>query len=183
MKKNIKVLLNKLRGIQSIEKLKKRGLKIGENVTIMGGVIIDPSHCWHIEIGSDVIIAPNVHILAHDASTKIFFGHTRVANVKIGNRVFIGAGTIILPGVTVGDDVVIGAGSVVKKDILPNAVVVGNPAKIICSLDEYIQKQNEKMNDENTFDESFTLRNPNFSEEQRIQMFETCDKQGALFVE
>lgn len=183
MKKNIKILLDKLRGVQSVEKLKKRGLKIGKNVTIMGGVIIDPSHCWHIEIGSDVIIAPNVHILAHDAGTKLFLNHTKVANVRIGNRVFIGAGTIILPGVTVGDEVVIGAGSVVKKDVPSNTVAVGNPAKIICSLDEYIQKQNEKMNDENTFDESFTLRNRDFSEKQRRQMFETCDKQGELFVE
>lgn len=183
MRERLQKLINKIRGVQSVEKLKKRGLKIGKNVTIMGGVIIDPSHCWHIEIGSDVIIAPNVHILAHDAGTKLFLNHTKVANVKIGNRVFIGAGAIILPGVTVGDDVVIGAGSVVTKDILPNAVAVGNPAKIISSSDEYIQKQKEKMNAENTFDESFTLRNRDFSEKQRRQMFETCDKQGELFVE
>ena len=46
--KLIKKILSKIRGEQSLEKLKKRGLKIGKNVMIMGGVIIDPAHCWHI---------------------------------------------------------------------------------------------------------------------------------------
>lgn len=182
MKKKLRELLYRLRGVQPIEKLKKRGLKIGERVTIMGEVIIDPSHCWHIEIGSDVIIAPRVHILAHDASTKIFLNHTRVANVKIGNRVFIGAGTIILPGVTIGDDIVIGAGSVVTKDVPSDSVAVGNPAKIICSLDKYIQKQREKMNGENIFNESYTLRNPNFSESQRRILFELCKGKNQIFI-
>ena len=179
----VRKLLHKLRGVQSIEKLKKRGLKIGNNVTIMGEVIIDPSHCWHIEIGNNVIIAPRVHILAHDASTKIFLNHSRVANVKIGNRVFIGAGTIILPGVTIGDNVVIGAGSVLKKNVPSNSVAVGNPAKVICSLDEYIEKQKDKMLTENTFDASFTLRNSAFSEEQRRKMIDVCAKYNELFVE
>lgn len=179
----LKKLLNKLRGVQSIEKLKKRGLKIGENVTIMGEVIIDPSHCWHIEIGNNAIIAPRVHILAHDASTKLFLNHTRVSNVKIGNHVFIGAGTIILPGVTIGNRVIIGAGSVVTSSIMDNSVAVGVPAKIICSLDDYLEKQKNKMNDKNLFDEYYTLRNPNFSESQKTEMMDACNRDGEIFVE
>ena len=178
-----KKLLNRLRGVQSIEKLKKRGLQIGDNVTIMGEVIIDPSHCWHIEIGNDVILAPRVHILAHDASTKVFLNYTRVSNVKIGNSIFIGAGTIILPGVTIGDNVIIGAGSIVKKNIPENSVAVGNPAKVICSLDEYLDKQRRKMTNDNTFDSSFTLRNREFSKDQRNKMVEVCHKFEELFVE
>lgn len=181
--KLIKRYLAKLRGEQSLEKLIKRGLKIGENVTILGGVIIDPSHCWHIEIGDDVIIAPRVHILAHDASTKLFLNHTLVANVKISNRVFIGAGSIILPGVTIGEDVIIGAGSVVKKSIPSNSVAVGNPARVISSLDEYIAKQKLKMKPTNTFDKSFTLRNPNFSEIQRNEMSNSSIENQVIFVE
>lgn len=179
----IKKLLNRIRGSQSIDKLKNRGLIIGNNVTIMGEVLIDPSHCWHIEIGNDVIIAPRVHILAHDASTKIFLNHTRVANVKIGNEVFVGAGTIILPGVTIGNRVIIGAGSVVKSDVPDNSVAVGVPAKVISSLDEYIAKQKPKMHVENTFDASFTLRNPEFTNEHRKKMLESCDKYKEIFVE
>lgn len=179
----LKKILNRLRGVQSIEKLKKRGLRIGNNVTIMGEVIIDPSHCWHIEIGNDVILAPRVHILAHDASTKIFLNHTRVSNVKIGNRIFIGAGTIILPGVSIGDNVIIGAGSIVKNNIPENSVAVGNPAKVICTLDEYIDKQRRKMTNDNTFDSFFTLRNPGFSKVHQDKMIEACQKFKELFVE
>lgn len=181
--KLIKHFLNKIRGVQSIEKLKKRGLKIGNNVTIMGEVIIDPSHCWHIEIGSNVILAPRVHILAHDASTKLFLNHTRVANVTIGSEVFIGAGTIILPGVTIGDRVVIGAGSVVKSSIPTNSVAVGVPAKVICSLDEYLNRQKVKMNDKNTFDAQYTLRNADFSERHIKEMLEQCEQNNDIFVE
>ncbi len=183
MKKTIRKLLNSIRGVQSIDKLKKRGLKIGKNVTIMGDVIIDPSHCWHIKIGDDVILAPRVHILAHDASTKLFLNHTRVANVTIGNKVFVGAGTIILPNVEIGNNVIVGAGSVVKQNIPSNSVAVGVPAKIICSLDEYLQKQKEQMLEKNTFDELFTLRNPNFSEQHKNKMLKASNNYKQIFVE
>lgn len=92
-----------------------------------------------------------MHILAHDASTFIFFGKTRAANVTIGNNVFVGAGTIILPGVHVGNRVIIGAGSIVTKDIPDNKVAAGNPARVICDIDAYLEKEKAKMQPENTF--------------------------------
>jgi maltose O-acetyltransferase len=182
MKSKIKQLLNILRGEQSLEKLIKKGLTIGKNHLIMGGCIIDPSHCWHITIGDDVKLAPRVHILAHDASTKLYLDHTKVANVKIGNRVFIGAGSIILPGVTIGDDVIIGAGSVVSKNIPNNSLAVGNPARVICTLAEYLQKQKDQMTENNVFGEDYTLRNPLFSDQQKQEMKSVCEKAGKLFV-
>ena len=107
------------------------GLKIGNNCHIMGGCIIDPGHCWLIEIGDNVTLAPRVHILAHDASTKRELGYTRIGGVKIGNNVFIGAGSIILPGVFIGNNVIIGAGSIVCKDIPDNSIAIGSPSKVI----------------------------------------------------
>ena len=89
MSKLIRKILEYLRGEpQHIEKLYKRGLKVGINLHRMGGVIIDPSHCYHITIGDNVTLAPRVHILAHDSSTTMFLGKTRAANVTIGNNVF-----------------------------------------------------------------------------------------------
>lgn len=54
--------------------------------------------------------------------------------VHIGNNVWIGSGSVILPGVTIGDNAVIGAGSVVTKDIPSDMIAVGNPAKVIRSI-------------------------------------------------
>lgn len=150
--KIVRKLLEYLRGEpQHLNKLLKRGLKIGDNFKRMGGVIIDPSHCYHITIGNNVTLAPRVHILAHDASFGVFTGNTRAANVVLGDDVFVGAGSIILPGVHVGNRVIIGAGSVVTKDIPDNSVAVGNTARVICSLENYIIKEKAKMCSENTF--------------------------------
>ena len=61
--------------------LKKRGLTYGKNVNIEKGVIIDPSIPFLIKIGNNVTLAPYVHILAHDASTKILLGYTKIGEV------------------------------------------------------------------------------------------------------
>ena len=123
----------------------KRGLIVGKNVSIAGDVIIDNSHTWHIEIGDEVTLARRVHILAHDASTKRHLHCTRLGKVRIGNRVFVGAGSIILPGVTIGDNVIVGAGSIVSRDIPDGHVVAGNPARIICTIDEFLDKKRNEM--------------------------------------
>lgn len=169
-------------GEQDLEKLIRRGLTVGKDFSRMGGVIIDPSHCWHISIGDNVTLAPRVHILAHDASTKVFLGYTRVANTVIGNNVFVGAGTIILPGVTIGNNVVIGAGSVVSKDIPDDSVAAGNPARIVKSLHDFLEENKSKMGPDNTFGEQYTLRNEGFGEIERTTLLDACRKQGDVFV-
>lgn len=60
--------------------------------------------------------------------------------IQIGNNVFIGARSILLPNVKVGDNVIIGANSIVNKDIPPNSVVAGVPIRKIMSLDDYKKK-------------------------------------------
>ncbi len=183
MKKTFKRILRALRGEQDIEKLKKRGLKMGKGCTIMGGVIIDPSHCWHITLGDNVTLAPNVHVLAHDASTKFFLGYTRVANTSIGDNVFIGAGSIVLPGVSIGNNVVIGAGSVVATDIPDDTVAVGNPARVVKTLKAFLGNNKQKMCQEAVFGEQFTLRNPSFGEKERKVLLDACGKYGEIYVE
>ena len=141
-----------------VEEHIKRGLVIGKNFNMFDEVIIDYSHTWHIEIGNDVTLAPSVHILAHDASTKKYLNYTRIGKVKIGNKVFVGAGSIILPGVTIGDNVVIGAGSIVSRDIPSGHVAAGNPAKIICTIDKFIERKRDEMNVSPCFGEEYTIR-------------------------
>jgi len=133
------------------------GLTIGKNFVRMHGVILDPSHCWLIEIGDDVGIASGVHILAHDASTKMFLGYTRIGRVIIGNKVFIGEDTVILPNVKIGNNVVIGANSTVSNNLPDNGVYAGSPAKFICTVEDFINKHKLKMQTNPVFEKEYLL--------------------------
>lgn len=150
--------LRRLRGEISIETLKRRGLRTGNNVEIMEQVTLDPSVCWLIEIGDDVTIAPGVRVFAHDASMRRALGYTRIAPVRIGRRTFIGANSIILPGVSIGEDCVIGAGSVVTKDVPAGTVAAGNPCRPIGATDALLRKHASAIKAGPRFDESYTVQ-------------------------
>ena len=154
----IKELLYRIRGEYTTEKLISMGMKVGRNFGRLNGVILDPSHCWLIEIGDNVTMAPRVHILCHDASTKTFLNYTKIGRVTIGDNVFIGAESVVLPGVTIGSNVIIGANSTVTHDVPDNTVVAGSPAKVICSLEEYLDKERNRMATAPCYGEEYTLR-------------------------
>lgn len=167
----LKEFVYRLRGEYTTEKLVKMGLKVGKNFGRLNGVILDPSHCWLIEIGDNVTIAPRVHILCHDASTKQFLNYTKIGRVTVGNNVFIGAESVVLPGVTIGNNVIIGANSTVTHDIPDNSVVAGNPAKFICTLEEYLRKEKDRMKESPCYGEEYTLRQ-NVSIDKRMKQKE-----------
>ena len=148
-----------LRGEVSTASLIKQGLTVESNFSRQGGVRIDASYPFLIEIGDDVGFSTNVTVLAHDNSLKRFIGIAKIGRVKIGNHVMVGASSTILPNVRIGNNVIIGAGTVVTKDIPDNVVCAGNPAKIICTLDEYINKYNAKITEENLLGRDFTPLN------------------------
>lgn len=164
----IKELLFRFRGEYTTEKLIKMGMQVGKNFKRLKDVILDPSHCWLIEIGDNVTLAPRVHILCHDASTKQFLGYTKIGCVKIGNNVFIGAESVVLPGVTIGSNVVIGANSTVTHNIPDNSVYIGSPAKYLCSLDDYLRKERNRMDSAPCYGDEYTLRK-NVSMVKKIQ--------------
>ena len=175
MLKILKKLKLKISGYQDMEKLRAMGLKLGEDVNIQHGCLIDENHCWHIEIGDRVTLAPNVHILAHDASIKRLTGYARIGRVIVGSDVFIGAGSIILPGTEIGKGSIIGAGSVVTGDIPSGVVAAGNPARVICSIDEYMKKIEKQMKENPVFDERYTVR-MDVSEEMKKEMNEKMSR-------
>lgn len=78
-----------------------------------------------IHIGPETYIAFGAAILTHDMTRGLYM------NTTIGRRCFIGARSMILPGITVGDESIVAAGSVVTKDVPPRTIVAGNPAKVI----------------------------------------------------
>ena len=104
-----------------------------------------------ITIGDNVMIAPNVILCSatHPISPNLREkGMEYNMPVKIGNRVWIGANVVVMPGVTIGDNSVIGAGSVVTKDIPANVVAFGNPCKVhreITEQDEIFYNRNCKI--------------------------------------
>ena len=146
-----------LSGRNWLPKYIEGGLEVGRDISILPNVYIDYSHYWHVSIGNEVTLAPYVKIIAHDASTKRHLGYTRIGKIRIDDRVFVGAGSIILPGVTIGKNSIVGAGSVVSSDIPPNVVAAGNPAKVICTLEEYLAKRSEEMKTVPVFGAEYTL--------------------------
>jgi maltose O-acetyltransferase len=137
----------------------KEGLRIGNGCFVSSGSFIDPSFLHLIEIGNNVTITENVKILAHDSSTKIYLGVSRVGKVKIGDNVFIGMGSIILPNVNIGSNSIIGAGSVVTKDIPERVVAAGNPAKVLYSIDIFLCRHKEQLRNSPFFGEKYTIEN------------------------
>ena len=115
--------------------------------------LVDDTHIW---IGDSVMIGPNVTIAtaAHPILPAL---RKKAAQynlpVRIGDNVWIGAGAIILPGVTIGENSVIGAGSVVTKDIPANVVAVGNPCRVLRPIgpedqEYYCRSRNMKIQPE-----------------------------------
>ncbi len=101
------------------------GMTIGKDVRISLKAHLDKTNPRGVIIGDGSYLAFGATILCHDMSRNIF------SDVKIGRNCFIGAHSIILPGVTIGDEVIVAAGAVVTKDIGNNTMVAGNPAKPI----------------------------------------------------
>ena len=145
-------------GPEDVEDYRRRGVKIGKNVN-MFSCDVDYGHGYLIEIGDNCTLT-NATILTHDASTKMYLGYSKVGRVKIGNNVFIGQGSIILPGVSIGNNVIVGAGSVVKKDIPDDTVAAGNPAEPICPLDKYLEKNRKRMKESPVYDVYWENKTP-----------------------
>lgn len=170
----LRMILYRIRGEYTTEKLVKMGMKVGRNFHRLIGVILDPAHCWLIEIGDNVTLAPRVHILCHDASTVQWLGYAKIGKVKIGNNVFIGAESVVLPNVTIGDNVIIGANSTVTHDMESGFVYAGCPARKICTIDQYIAKNHELLKIRPCYGEEYTIRK-NIDMEKKQQMLQELE--------
>lgn len=141
------------------EMLKEMFAEIGENCYIepplhtnMGGghvhfgknvyanfnlTLVDDTHIYvgdYTMIGPNVTIASAGHPILPELREK---GYQYNMPVHIGKNCWLGAGVIILPGITIGDNVVVGAGSVVTKDLPSNVVAVGNPCRVLREVNEH----------------------------------------------
>lgn len=127
---------------QSPEKQARHlGVTIGENCLI--SIRSWPSEPYLITIGNHVQVTHNVNFYTHGGGNVV---RNRIPDfdcfgkIVVQDWAYIGSGSQILPGVTIGEGALVAAGSVVTKSVPAYTVVAGNPAKIICSVDEYIRK-------------------------------------------
>lgn len=144
--KKFKIIYRKLlkRLISPVDYARKIGVNFCDNELHIYGNVIWGSEPWLIKLGKNVHITNGVKFLTHDAGILIFKKQYPTLDltmpIEIGDNVYIGTDVLILPGVKIGNKVIIGAGSVISKDIPDNSVVVGVPGKVIKSCDEYLEK-------------------------------------------
>lgn len=131
--------------------LRKKGMTIGNGCSFNKDVLFG-TEPYLISIGNNVRITTGVKFITHDGGLwvprnlgLVDIRSDKFGRIQIGNNVNIGWNAIILPGVTIGDNVVIGCGAVVTKDIPSNSVVAGVPAKIIESIEEYAEKNADRI--------------------------------------
>ena len=116
-----------------------------ENIT--KGILCDPGDNLNnyiqanngIHFGSNIELGPVVSIISSNHNLNNLRKHTKAKPITIGNHVWIGANSTILPEVNIGDNVIIGANSLVNKNIPSNSIALGNPCKIIKEKDVYTE--------------------------------------------
>lgn len=122
------------------------GVEFGQGCKFIGDPISTfGSEPWAIKIGEHVELTNGVQIITHDGALWVARSLDEklkkadiIQKVTIGNNVFIGTNSVILGGVTIGDNVIVGAGSIVNRDIPANSVAVGAPAKVVKTVQDYV---------------------------------------------
>jgi len=130
--------------LRNAERYRRKGVEIGEGTYIYPNVVLGRDGQDPIIIGKRCVLT-GCTILAHDASTNRSLGVKSSIQmpVVIEDDCFIGYGAIVLMGVRIGRGAIVGAGSVVTSDVPAGSVVAGNPARIVVSVEELVQKRRQ----------------------------------------
>lgn len=134
-------------------------------------------------MGDNVVLTEDVIILAHDYSYEVLENIEEPVSLrpqkftKIGNNVFVGMRSIILMGAEIGDNVIVGAGSIVSGKIPSNCVCAGNPARVICTLEEHEEKLKKKFYEfSKNYALGFKMKNGRIPTEEEMIIYSTLTK-------
>lgn len=144
--------LARYRTVRRWDDLRRRGMHIGDDVLLPPSTWIDVPHCYLISIGDHTGFGEQCMLLAHDAQMDEYLDAARIGRILIHESCHIGAKTIVLGGVEMGPRTLVGAGSVVSRSLPPDSVCAGSPAKVIASLDDYLDRHRRMIEERPGFD-------------------------------
>ena len=135
---------------QYINYLKSLGVKIGDSCVIEKTADFG-TEPYLITLGNKVRVTKGVRFITHDGGLWVPRNMglvdqraDKIGRIHVGDNVNIGWNAMIMPGVIIGNNVIVGCGAVVTKNVPDNSIVVGVPAKVIESIEEYAQKNENK---------------------------------------
>ena len=132
-----------------LKRLISRGLQIADDCRMVDRPNFG-SEPYLISIGKHVTISGGVSFITHDGGSWVFRGRERYGNVikygriTVHDNCFIGYRSILMPGISIGPNSVVASGAVVTRDVHPNNVYGGVPAKFICSVEDYAERSLQK---------------------------------------
>lgn len=130
---------------------RSKGATIGKDCEIYSSAVLG-SEAYLVSIGDHVRINSNVVFVTHDGGVWVLRNMDAelknadiFGKIRVGNNVHIGTGAVVMPGVTVGNNCIIGVGAVVTRDIPDNSIAVGIPARVIKTVDEYLEQHRAEL--------------------------------------
>lgn len=131
---------------KKIKYLRKHGMKVGDKCHFNS--MSFSTEPYLIELGRNVTIGAGCDLVTHDGAVRLFRNEISDADIfgkiVIGNNVFIGINSTILPGTIIGNNCIVGAGSVLRGKFPDDSVIIGNPAKVVMktSFQKFLYLQN-----------------------------------------
>ena len=177
----IKGRLERMRVERRWAALRAQGMHIGEDVWLPASTWIDTAHCHLISIGNHTGFGEECMILAHDAQMDEYLDAARIGRVIIRESCHIGARCVVLPGVEIGPRTLVFASSVISRSLPADSVCAGNPAQVLCTLEEYLARHRDRLAKLPTFSyEDYDVRA--LTPERRAEMVKAVAAGGAYIV-
>jgi len=171
-----------LRARRRFARLSAQGMRVGADTHLPASTWIDASHCYLITIGDHCRFGEQCLILSHDAQMDEFLDAGRLGRVTIHPWCQVGARTTIMAGVEIGPRTIVAPNSVVLRSLPPDTVCGGNPARVLGSLDEYLDARRAEMAQQPHFD-SDTYRRMRATAEGRAALAAALSQYGGYVFE